>query len=143
MSTETIELRAHHVLHLHRAVLHGIDKEILSKYITPYIGQTIDFEIETYRKIIENPNIDVKIIDSLDVLCDNCVEQKPRCTGMLAKDDDIHYAKLYGLEIRKIYSSEQLVEKLKSRDYPSISEQSYILDVESINHDEEAFGIKT
>lgn len=121
---ETINLRAHHIKHLHRAVLHGADVQTMSKYISPYLGETIDFEVGIYRQIIQNPDIQIKIIDSLDVLCKNgCPKLRSECTGQLGKDADANAAKLYNLKIGKIYSSKDLVSELRSRKYPNLLEE--------------------
>lgn len=121
-TTETIELRAHHVWDLHKASLYGPESLLQGgDYFDP------NFKKEIFKKIIENPGMKVKISNTLDVLCKNrngntCPKLRDDCHNDVGNDLDAYHAKFYGLKIGKTYSSSELVEELRGKSLPTAAE---------------------
>ncbi len=119
---EPLLIRGHHLDALHVVALLGIDSPGLQFYIFSYTPKIHQYKLATLRQVVENPDMSVKIIGSLDYLCEHdCPNLKPSCSDELNVAIDKYAAeKKYDFEVGKVYDAGFLVDSLRAMDYKSL-----------------------
>lgn len=71
--------------------------------------------IDIYKRMIENPNLEIIIIDSFDDICGICLKKGVNCSSSLKDLDNYLANHYYGLSCRTKYLSNEVIRKLKER----------------------------
>ena len=125
MKTDTdkdydVTLRGHHLSVLYSFYLrhgkHRIRKTSIEEHNKPMAENTI----KVLKKIVSS-NLRVKIVDTIDDICQACDERKTRVCkefipyGISAASADRATAHHYGFKIGKVYSSKYILRRIKEK----------------------------
>lgn len=116
MKSLEIKLRGHHLSCIEHYIEYSKekshDKKVMKDYIYAGYGKEMFYMLKEIAFTIfkKNNRIRIKVIDSLDYLCNNCPVKKKKCKEDVYNDKE--YLKLYGLELGKTYSTEEIFNKI-------------------------------
>ena len=120
---EPIEIRGHHLSDVHIVALLGIDHPDLSKYVRSYTPEMSAVKLATLRRMVQEPETHVKIVASIDYICElECPNKKPECFDDLSSDIDEVIAKVkFGFKLGEVYSAGEILEDLSKKTYRDLS----------------------